>query len=260
MNSLLPLPFAVQSTAFFIIAVSILMIAVHSMLLVSAGTHTALTSRMRLMVPATVAVVLTVWLAWAILAVPEWVRIPEPASEAGRAVQRPGLLLEMAGFVGVGIIALFASKSLRALNRAMPSWWLIAVQFYRVAGFLFLWPMWSSGALSGTFALPAGIGDTLTGAAAPFVAWAVARRKPGSHGLAVAWNWFGILDLIVAPVAAVLAQSTNIGYFPLVVVPLFLGPPLGILTHVYSLRNLRAHRVSEASGTPINASAASAVS
>jgi hypothetical protein len=58
----------------------------------------------------------------------------------------------------------------------------------------------------------------------------------------VAWNWFGILDLVAAPVAAVVAQSTNIGRFPLVVIPLFLGPPLGILTHLYSLRNLKAQR------------------
>ena len=260
MTSSLPPPFAVQGTAFFVVAVSILMIACHGMLLVSAGARTALSARMRAVLPGTVALVLTVWLAWAILAVPEWVQIPEPAPDAGRAVQRPELLLAMAGFVGVGIVALFASKSLRVINTAMPPWWLIAVQFYRVAGFLFLWPMWSSGALSGAFALPAGIGDTLTGLAAPFVAWAVARRKRGSHALAVAWNWFGILDLIVAPVAAVLAQSTNIGYFPLVVVPLFLGPPLGILTHVYSLRNLRAHRINQANEAKINASTASAVS
>jgi hypothetical protein len=53
-----------------------------------------------------------------------------------------------------------------------------------------------------------------------------------------AWNIFGLLDLIVAPAAAVLSQAQMIGLYPLSLVPLFIGPPLGILTHVYSLRNL----------------------
>ena len=83
---------------------------------------------------------------------------------------------------------------------------------------------------------------TLALVAAPFLAVAFARNHRGVRTVAAAWNWFGILDLIVAPVAAVLTQSTNIGRFPLVIIPLFLGPPLGILTHVYSLRNLAVRR------------------
>jgi hypothetical protein len=217
------------------------MIVAHSLLFARAGPRTTLSPRRQILVPAVVALALSGWFAWAVLAVPDWVELPEPAPTAN-AVQNPGLLLEMGALVAAGIVALFASKSLRELNGAMPPAWLIAVQFYRVLGLIFLWPMWSSGLLSGTFALPAGIGDALTGLAAPLVAWAVARRRPGSHGLAVAWNWFGMADLVVAPAAAVLAQSTNVGRFPLVVVPLFLGPPLGILTHIYSLRNLRLHR------------------
>jgi hypothetical protein len=120
----------------------------------------------------------------------------------------------------------------------MPPEWLIGVQTYRVAGVMFLWPYLTSGALPAGFALPAGIGDTITGLAAPFVAWAVARNQPGAKARAVAWNCFGVLDLLVATTAAVLTRSTNIFHFPLVVVPLFLGPPIGILTHIYSLRNL----------------------
>ena len=56
------------------------------------------------------------------------------------------------------------------------------------------------------------------------------------------WNYFGILDLVVATMTAVLSHSTNVGRFPIVIVPLFLGPPLGILTHIYSLRNLSLTR------------------
>ena len=78
----------------------------------------------------------------------------------------------------------------------------------------------------------------ITGALAPVVGSAVARRRPNAIGWAVAWNLFGIADLIAAPAAAILSGAQIIGLYPLSLVPLFLGPPLGILTHVYSLRNL----------------------
>jgi len=241
MNSVSPVVFpAASSVALFLVGVSIAMIALHTTLLALAAARAKISRRAKILVPLLAGGVLAGWLAWAILAVPARVTVPEIPPDAGRAVQRPELLLEMAAFVMAGAIALFTSKSLRTVNAAMPPAWLIGAQVYRIAGFIFIWPFFTGGALSPVFALPAGIGDALIGLAAPLVAWAVANKQPGAHKLAIAWNWLGILDLIVAPVAAVLAQSTNIGRFPLVVVPLFLGPPLGILTHLYSLRNLRA--------------------
>jgi hypothetical protein len=148
----------------------------------------------------------------------------------------------MAVFIVLGITALLASKRVRALNAAMPSEWLIGIQAYRVLGEMFLWPYLASGALPLWFAVLAGVGDVATGLAAPFVAWAVAHNKPGARQWAVTWNLFGILDLVVATTTAVLTHSTNIGRFPIVVVPLFLGPPIGVLTHIYSLRNLSVNQ------------------
>jgi hypothetical protein len=107
---------------------------------------------------------------------------------------------------------------------------------------MFIWPFMVGGILPAGFALPAGIGDALTGLAAPFVAAAIAQRRPGAHRWAVAWNWFGIIDLIVAPVAAVLSGAQVAAILPLGLIPIFLGPPLGILTHIYSLRNLAINR------------------
>jgi hypothetical protein len=158
----------------------------------------------------------------------------------------PALLIEMAAFVTLGVVVLFASKTMRVLNAATPPAWLIGLQFYRVAGVIFLWPFLAGGALPSLFALCAGIGDVLTGIAAPFVALAIARHRPGAHARAVFWNYFGILDLVVAVLTAVLSHSTNVARFPLVIVPLFLGPPLGILAHIYSLRNLALTRASTA--------------
>jgi len=42
------------------------------------------------------------------------------------------------------------------------------------------------------------------------------------------------------PIAALLSGARIINLYPLVLVPLFTGPRLGILTHIYSLRILEA--------------------
>jgi hypothetical protein len=102
----------------------------------------------------------------------------------------------------------------------------------------FLFPFLYFGLVPAAFAIPAAVGDFLTGLAAPFVGSAVARRRPGALGWATAWNVFGIVDLVVAPAAAILSHAQVIAFYPLALVPLFVGPPVGILTHVYSLRNL----------------------
>jgi hypothetical protein len=85
---------------------------------------------------------------------------------------------------------------------------------------------------------------------------AIARQRPHAIKWATAWNVFGLLDLIVAPAAAVLSQAQVIGLYPLSLFPLFIGPPLGILMHVYSLRNLAmlsSAAVVEASGQSLTA-------
>ncbi len=235
-------PARLSAGAFFIVALSILLVAVHTGILALAAQRTSLSSSVKLKAPLLAGTLLAAWLAWALVAESTRVVVAELPPLAGRVVQRPALLLAMSGMMALGITLLLVSKTMRTINAATPPEWLVGVQLYRVAGAIFLWPFPAGNALPAGFALPAGIGDVLTGIAAPFVALALARNRPGARTAAVAWNWFGILDLIVAPVAAVLTQSTNIGRFPLVIVPLFLGPPLGILTHVYSLRNLAVNR------------------
>jgi len=39
--------------------------------------------------------------------------------------------------------------------------------------------------------------------------------------------------------------SRKQAFSPLAFVPLFFGPPLGILTHIYSLRNLAVYRMAD---------------
>jgi len=132
----------------------------------------------------------------------------------------------------------FSSRSLRALNAAMPGEWLIWAQSYRIAGFLFLFPFLAHGLIPAEFAVPAAVGDMLTGALAIPVGLAVARGRPQAAKWAVAWNVFGFVDLIVAPASAVASHADVLALPTLAIVPLFLGPPLGMLVHVLSLRNL----------------------
>jgi len=57
------------------------------------------------------------------------------------------------------------------------------------------------------------------------------------------WNIFGIADLISAPASAVIFGNTSLNFYPLVLVPLFIGPPFSILLHVASLRNFYLQKV-----------------
>jgi hypothetical protein len=137
-------------------------------------------------------------------------------------------------------VLLFSSRTLRRVNAAMPAHWLIWIQMYRMVGLIFLYPYLYYGLVPAGFAIPAGAGDFLTVALAPVVALALARGRPLAPAWAVAWNVFGLIDLIVAPAAAVLTHAQVLEIYPISLVPLFIGPPLGILTHIYSLRNLAA--------------------
>src|SRR5262249_43692967 len=110
------------------------------------------------------------------------------------------------------------------------------------------------------FALPAAVGNTLVGLLALPVASALAAGRPSAQRWAVAWNVFGILVTVVAPSAALLSHAQIISIYPLTLVALFLGPPLAVLTHVLSLRNLAVARsrglFDRRSGVPLESRAA----
>ncbi len=222
-----------RGTAFVIIfAVAIFIVAAHTVIAAMAAPRASLSARTKSTIPLIIAAFLASWLALAII-LGDGANFPV-APESRRSASG---LVALIPFL-VTVIALFASKSLRAINAAMPSAWLIAVQTYRVAGIMFVFPFLTYGLLPAGFGWPAGIGDAITGIFAPVVALMVARNRPNAFKLAVAWNLFGTLDLIVAPATALYFEARVLSIYPLNLVPLFLGPPIGILTHIYSLRNL----------------------
>ena len=156
-----------------------------------------------------------------------------------------GLLIPLA----VAAIALWRSESVATLVSAIPLHWLVAAQVYRVAGGIFL-VLWAAGRLPWQFALPAGIGDVITGIAAVVVAARLARNAIGAEAATYAWRLFGIADLVVAiamgamtspgqvHVLALDAPNLLVTAYPLVMVPTF-AVPLALMLHGLVLLRLR---------------------
>jgi hypothetical protein len=126
---------------------------------------------------------------------------------------------------------------------------LAAVQAWRFGGLAFL-ALWAHGVLPGVFAWPAGLGDMAIGATAPWIIAKLANdpRFAASRSFA-AWNWLGILDLVVAvgtgAAFALLATgearavSTDpMASLPLVLIPAYLVP-LFIMAHAAALLQRR---------------------
>src|SRR5215831_10831674 len=131
---------------------------------------------------------------------------------------------------------LLLSPTFRRIVAAVPQHWLIGIQTFRVLGGLFL-VRYFAGELPGLFALPAGIGDVTTGLLAPFVAYAWYSGKPYARGAVIAWNLFGMADLVNAVALGALTGGGGGIVFPIVLVPVY-GVPRAFLIHSYSLIGL----------------------
>jgi hypothetical protein len=147
------------------------------------------------------------------------------------------VLLALAFFLAI-------SPSLRSLLSRQSS--LIRLHLWRFEGVLFLILM-AQGRLPALFALPAGIGDVLVAATAPWVA-GNADAAQGKRR-AIIWNCLGLLDLIVAIALGVMTNpgalhvfdtvpnSAAMAHFPMALIPTFFVP-LAITLHVISLLQL----------------------
>ena len=142
------------------------------------------------------------------------------------------LLTTLAG----GYLLLF-SRTFRAIIGGIPQHWLIGIQTFRILGGVFL-VRYFQGELPGVFAIPAGVGDVLTGLFAPLVAYWWVTGKPYARTVATAWNLFGMADLVNAVVLGGLTGGGGGGIvFPIVLIPTY-GVPRAFLVHSYSLIGL----------------------
>jgi hypothetical protein len=163
----------------------------------------------------------------------------------------------------IGAPIVLRSRRIGQVLDAMPATWLVALQVYRVLGSVFLIG-WALGAVPGIFALPAGIGDVITGLLALPAAIAVAAGTIEGRKAAIAWNIFGLLDFTVAiglglatspgPLQLIVPSipNTTAGIYPTVMIPAF-AVPTSILLHVLSLRQLYRRARRAATAAPVEA-------
>ena len=194
----------------------------------------------------------TAWFAVAVALV-VWFAVTWNLAASGVFQARPGATLPIPVTVAVpvliGLIGLMRSRRIGAAVDAAPAAWLIAIQVYRVIGGNFV-ILWLYGAMPGVFAVPAGVGDVLVGLSAIPVALYLASGRSGGVALAVAWNIFGIADLVDAltlgfltspgPLQSLALDQPNvlITAYPSVMTPAF-AVPLSLILHGLSLWQLR---------------------
>ena len=135
----------------------------------------------------------------------------------------------------LGFICSLSAPATRILEN-VPLYLLVLLGTYRVAGAVFLYAYYQKNLLSYGFAFNAGWGDVLTGVLAPIVAYLIYKRASVAFSVLLIWTMIGIGDLILAPISAGIYGAERLVDFPLNLVPLFLGPPFGILLHVITLR------------------------
>ena len=149
-----------------------------------------------------------------------------------------------------GMLYLYSNR-FRSLVLALDLKLLTAIQAWRFAGVMFL-VLYFYNMLPGTFAWPAGVGDIVVGAYAPFVVVAIANGSPNWHFHAVALNILGLIDIVGAIGSDVLSGGTPFGILtgagevtsdimqslPLALIPTFLVP-FFIVLHIISLIKLR---------------------
>lgn len=154
------------------------------------------------------------------------------------------VVLALGGALAGLATGLAASPGLRRLLASQEG--LVWLHLWRFEGLLFL-VLLARGEVPALWAVPAGVGDVLVAAAAPWVA----RRlgSPGGRRRALTWNLLGLLDLILAVGLGVATSpgpgqlfhttptSALVTRYPLVLVPAFLVP-LAFMLHVASVWQL----------------------
>jgi len=180
-----------------------------------------------------------------------WLVATSLLARAG-AYDHPGPVPRTAAVTVAVLVALLAATQIPVVSRTLAAPGtaarLAVPQTVRILGPLFLVVM-ALGHLNPFFAWPAALGDFATGAAAPFVAWRLARGR--GHSEAIWFNVFSIADLVNAITIAtitllVLGYSSieSLRLLPVALVPT-LAVPMDIALSLVSLGRLLPRRARE---------------
>ena len=187
-----------------------------------------------------------------ILAVVAWFAAAAAAGALG-IVNEPGRPpLVLAGFLTVPILgfllAYATSRSFRAFTDTIPLELLVGSHIWRFVGIGFVIGA-IRGALPAGFGYPEGIGDVIAAAGAVALLPGI-RKGTVSRGWLLAWNIFGLLDLVSAVTVGLLFSQSAVGILhtatsntvPMVTFPVSLIPtffvPLFMLVHALTFRRI----------------------
>ncbi len=173
-----------------------------------------------------------------------WFLLVLSGSVLGTFAQFPLVFyLTVGGPVVLFLAGYLLSRSFRGFVHALVGdpFSITALQVYRVLGVSMAIQALRQ-ALPALFGLPAGFGDLFIGVTALLAALAWSSGGRLGKGVFVLWNVLGLLDLIIAVSAGVLAAFTLSGpvtmapmrLFPLSLVPAF-GVPLAFILHFTGL-------------------------
>lgn len=154
--------------------------------------------------------------------------------------------------VALFLLSVWLSPSIRDLALTADLKLATAVQAWRIGGYSFL-ILSAYNYLPGYFAWPAAVGDMFIGVTAPLLVRKMSNPSFTKSGTFVAWNVFGILDLVVAiglgalgslltgnPVE--ISPTTIMSRMPLVLIPTFFVPSFVVL-HLIALMQARRSNV-----------------
>jgi hypothetical protein len=156
----------------------------------------------------------------------------------------PFILLPIAGF----LLAYFLSPSLRAFADEISLTLLVGSHLWRFVGLGFVIG-WLQGALPAGFGIPEGFGDIIAALGVLLLLPSI-RRGTVSPGWLLAWNIWGLLDLLSAITVGILYSNSPLGVLsrgglttqPMTVFPVSLIPtffvPLFILLHVLTFKRI----------------------
>lgn len=127
---------------------------------------------------------------------------------------------------------------------------LVKLHVFRLIG-VFFFILNAYGALPNKFAYVAGIGDMATAIASIFVAKAISNTKSYAKPLTIAWNIFGILDIVSVLTTAIITTKLSIDTgsqdvleitrFPFCLIPAF-APATILFLHLTIFRKMWSER------------------
>jgi hypothetical protein len=194
-----------------------------------------------------------------------WIGLAVAASESGLFADPTrgppaALVFFSLPLIATALVAAFSARARSALL-AIPTPLLIRLNVLRLGGLMFLL-LAAADRLSGPFPYLAGWGDVITGAMALPVALLASRELTANRRRILAWNAFGMLDLILAVTLGVLSRNgspvqlihAGVGSAALAQLPWSLIPsllvPYFLVSHGLVFAQLRARRADVSFGRP----------